>query len=130
MKKFFAVAALIVGVVVSQLVVPSQAQAQDYYVGTYADGTKGYFMSETWELLKGTRMSPKHMRCYVKVMDGNQIQGYLNYHIKPGSPGWIFSTQKDPAPASWRSTDDSPIADKVKNHCLKMSFYGYTVENP
>ncbi|MBO4401919.1 MAG: hypothetical protein J5809_08760 [Selenomonadaceae bacterium] len=126
MKKFFAMAALVFGIFVAQI---SQANAQDYYVGTYSDGTKGYFMSETWELVKGTRMSPKHMKCYVKVMEGNQILGYKTYHISAGA-GWMYSTQKDPAPASWHSTDSSPIADKVKKHCLKMSIYGYTVDNP
>ena len=126
MKKIFTVAALVLGIFIAQI---SQAEAQDYYVGTYSDGTKGYFMSETWELIKGTRMHPKHMKCYVKVMDGNQVLGYRTYHISTGN-GWMFSTQNDPAPASWRSTDSSPIADKVKNHCLKMSLYGYTVENP
>ena len=40
MKKFFAVAALIVGVVVSQIVVPSQAQAQEVYCYSETRGGK------------------------------------------------------------------------------------------
>ncbi len=127
MRKILVAAMLALGLIIGQA---AQVHAQDYYVGTYSDGTAGYFMSETWELIKGTRMSPDHMKCYVKVMEGNRVLGYRIYHIRPGNGGWMFSTQKDPAPASWRSTDSSPIADKVKNHCLKMSIYGYTVDNP
>ncbi|MBR4382431.1 MAG: hypothetical protein IKP64_02615 [Selenomonadaceae bacterium] len=48
MKKFFAVSALILGVVVSQIVVPSQAQAQRVYVGMNDYGDKRvYILTET-----------------------------------------------------------------------------------
>lgn len=48
MKKFFAVAALILGVVVSQIVVPSQASAQKVYVGMNDYGDKRvYILTET-----------------------------------------------------------------------------------
>ncbi|MBR1647322.1 MAG: hypothetical protein IJ685_11180 [Selenomonadaceae bacterium] len=48
MKKFFAVTALILGVVVSQIVVPSQASAQRVYVGMNDYGDKRvYILTET-----------------------------------------------------------------------------------
>jgi len=127
MKKFLLAAALIVGVVASQLVTMSQASAQDYYVGTYSDGTKGYFMSETYESLHMGKYSADFMKCYVKVMDGNQILGYRPYFIKAMS-GWVYAHKQDAPPMQWRSTDSDPIANKVKNHCINMSTYGYTYD--
>ena len=126
MKKILAMAALVFGILIAQF---SQADAQDYYVGTYSDGTRGYFMSETYEALHMGKYSADFMKCYVKVMDGNQILGYKPYFIK-ASAGWVYAHKQDAPPLQWRSTDLDPIADKVKKHCLKMSIYGYTVENP
>ena len=47
MKKFLFTSTLILGVVVSQFVVPSQAQAQDYFVGTTQSGYQIYLRTDS-----------------------------------------------------------------------------------
>ena len=109
MKKIFAMAALVLGVLILQT---PQADAKEIFVGTYSDGTTGYFVEESFENLG------KVYKCYVKVVDGNTV-------IKgTATAGWMYAHKIDAAPMQWRATSSDSIAEKCKNYCIQMATYG------
>ena len=79
MKKFFAVAALILGVVVSQIVVPSQAQAApEEYLGEWEGGWKAYWIVKSTKLERG---DPSNFvnSCQVKAVSPKGTVKYIDY---------------------------------------------------
>ena len=115
MKKIFAMAAFVLGILILQT---PQADAREIFVGTYSDGTTGYFVEEGFETLGNN-----FFKCYVKVVDGNTVKGYRPYFIK-GAGGWMYAHKVDAAPLQWRPTSKDSIADKCKSYCIQMSTYG------
>ena len=77
MKKFLLAAALIVGVVASQLVGMSQVEAADYHVGEWNDGWKAYLMTETIRIQRRDYMD---YECRVKAVRGNDVI-YVDYRF-------------------------------------------------
>ena len=72
MKKFFAVAALVLGIFIAQI---SQAEAADVYVGTYSSGYKAYLMTETIRIERRDYMD---YSCRVKAVNGGDVI-YVDY---------------------------------------------------
>ena len=77
MKKVLAMAALILGVVVSQFVAMPQAQAYDHHVGQWNDGWKAYLMTETISIERRDYMD---YRCRVKAVRGSEVI-YIDYRF-------------------------------------------------
>ena len=61
----------------------NQAEARDYYVGTWRSGYDAYLMTET------ITTGRSEFKCTVKAVKGRDIM-YIDYHFWIGR-GWIFS---------------------------------------
>ena len=61
----------------------NQAEARDYYVGTWRSGYDAYLMTETM------RTGPSEFKCTVKAVKGRDTL-YINYNFWMDR-GWIFS---------------------------------------
>ena len=88
MKNFLFAAALIVGVVVSQIVVPSQAQAKDYYLGVYEDGREAYLVTETvkwYEEYRNGYLDAQGYTCTVKAVSRSGNVEKISYKYMYGS---------------------------------------------
>ena len=91
MKKFFAAATLILGVVVSQLVVPSQAQAQDYFVGTTQSGYQIYLRTDSVTFNSALGIA----NCWVKAISprGTVDELWCSFWRSPSGEGYRFEIQ-------------------------------------
>lgn len=74
MKKFFAVAALVLGIFLVQV---SQAEAYDHHVGEWNGGWKAYLMTETIRIKSREYMD---YTCQVKAVRGSEVI-YVNYNF-------------------------------------------------
>ena len=87
MKKFLAMATLIIGVVASQFVATSQAQAKDYYLGVYEDGREAYLMTETVKWYEENRngyLDAQGYTCKVKAVYRDTDVEYIDYKYMYG----------------------------------------------
>lgn len=75
MKKFLFATALAFGLVVSQIVVGSQAEAADYYLGNWEGGWKAYLMTETQ---RGSYSDSK-ITCTIKTVSPKGAVKYIDY---------------------------------------------------
>ena len=87
MKKFLAVVAVALAVVVGQIAFPSAAEAYDYYVGTFnVSRAEGYVMTETIR-----RTSETSCEARLKaVFPSGQVQ-YIYYYFTSDDHGIYFS---------------------------------------
>lgn len=78
-KRLFSVAVLALGLAFSGIAAPT-AEAVDYYVGTYSDGTNAFLITESVNILS---YRPYTFTCTVKYANT-----YLHYRFFPrnGSP--------------------------------------------
>lgn len=119
MKKFFAVAALVLGIFVAQV---SQAEAKEYYCGNTSDGYRVYFISES-----ATRVSAHKMTCNTRcVRNGDTI--YVKWFFKAAG-GWRYAFSDDAPDRDWKLTDSDNLANKVFACTTNMIYIGEVMPN-
>ena len=72
MRKFFAMAALVIGILIAQV---AQVSAQDLHVGEWTGGWKAYLMTETIRIERKDYMD---YSCRVKAVRDNEVI-YIDY---------------------------------------------------
>ena len=117
MKKFFAVAALILGVVVSQFVAMSQAEAADHYLGNWEGGWKAYLMTETQ---RGSYSDSK-ITCTIKTVSPKGTVKYIDYSFSFSGNRVTFN---DSTGASGTFYTDSPGEYQVEYAAVSIMIGG------
>ena len=96
----------------------NQAEAADYYVGTYKDGNDAYLMTET---IRHTEAAPGGAYsgtydCRVKAVKGSSVT-YIDYHFYIGDDGWYYRNSQ--GFGGYMSEGVTPIANRIFDYMVK-----------
>ena len=127
MKKFLLAAALIVGVVVSQLVAMSRASAEDVYVGNWEGGWKAYLLSDSIDYKLNTG-NGFYLTCYCQIKAVSpkntvKILDYVFESFNDSNGKMAGATFRDSTGASGRFYIGQPGEYEIEHTVFKMLRY-------
>lgn len=119
MKKFLLAAALVVGVVASQLVVMSQAEAMEIYMGTWEGGWKAYLV-DVGEFTGNADDSEMYQPCTLKAVSPRGTVKFIKYkftlHYNGEQMSYISFVDSEGGSGSF--TDTNPGVYKIENKVI------------